>query len=173
LSSAVADWLVATGRQRSVVVGHSVGCHVVADLASHAGHLAGPIVLAAPVVDARRRPWPHHLVPLAHDVIRGGPRWWGLWSMLALDLLASGGVWSLRHYDHLVEHPLATTARRLPGTTVVIRGAGDPLSPPDLVRDVAAAAPGGRLVEVPGARHLVHWTHAAEVARAISPLLRR
>lgn len=172
LSSALDEWLHRTGRDGSVLVGHSAGCHVVADLALHAPETVGPVALVAPAVDGRRRPWQQHVVRLAEDILLDGPRSWRTWSMVALDVLASGPVRDVRQFRLLLEDPLTLTARRLPCPTVVIRGAGDPVSPPDLARDVAEAAAGGRLVEVPGARHLVHWTHAPHVAREIVPLLR-
>lgn len=171
LSSVLADWLRSTGRDGSVLIGHSAGCHVMADLALHARDVAGPIVLVSPVVGGRCRPWPWHLVGLARDMLADGPRTWGTWIALLVDVLGSGPVRVVRQFERLLEDPLPATARRLPVPAVVVRGSRDPVSPPDLAGDITGAAPGSRLVEVPGAGHLVHWTHARAVADAVVPLL--
>lgn len=172
-SWALADWLRATGRQGAVLVGHSAGCHVVADLARHAPDLMGPVVLAAPVDDGRRRPWLRHIGRLLLAVVMDGPRLFGTWVTVIVDALSSGPVRDIRQFHHLLDDPLPRTARELAVRTVVVRGVRDPVSPSALVRDIAAAAPCPRLVEVPGAGHLVHWTHPRAIADEVLALLAR
>jgi pimeloyl-ACP methyl ester carboxylesterase len=46
----------------------------------------------------------------------------------------------------------------------VVRGTRDRLCPHDWAAHVAAAAPHGRLVEVPGAAHMTPQTHPREIA---------
>ena len=57
---------------------------------------------------------------------------------------------------------------RVPVT--VVRGTRDRLCPHDWAARLAAAPPGGRLVEVPRAAHLVVSTRPAEVAALLAPL---
>lgn len=70
-----------------------------------------------------------------------------------------------------VRHVLADRIEeRLPGIdapALVVRGAHDPLCPPEWAREVAHLLPQGRLVTVAGAGHAVHWSHPREVADAI------
>ena len=59
---------------------------------------------------------------------------------------------------------------RLRGVNVpvlVVRGTRDRLCPHDWATRVAAAAPLGRLVELPGAAHLTPQTHPGQVADVI------
>jgi pimeloyl-ACP methyl ester carboxylesterase len=56
-------------------------------------------------------------------------------------------------------------AVRVPVT--VVRGTRDRLCPHDWAAAVAAAAPRGRLAEVPGAAHMTVHTHPDEVAALI------
>jgi pimeloyl-ACP methyl ester carboxylesterase len=63
--------------------------------------------------------------------------------------------------------------RRLAGVrvpVVVVRGTRDRLCPHDWAERVAAAAPRGRLVELPGAAHLIPQTHPDEVAAILRSL---
>jgi pimeloyl-ACP methyl ester carboxylesterase len=56
-------------------------------------------------------------------------------------------------------------AVRVPVT--VVRGTRDRLCPHDRAAAVAAAAPQGRLVEIPGAAHLTPMTHPVQVAALV------
>ena len=50
---------------------------------------------------------------------------------------------------------------------VVVRGTRDRLCPHDWAVRLAAAAPQGRLVELPGAAHMTVQTHPDDVARIL------
>ena len=86
-------------------------------------------------------------------------QWWrtGPRSMLAL--------WRIAAPDRIDER-LALV--RVP--VVVVRGTRDRLCPHDWAERVAAAAPRGRLVELPGAAHLIPQTHPDEVAAILRSL---
>jgi pimeloyl-ACP methyl ester carboxylesterase len=61
--------------------------------------------------------------------------------------------------------------RRLAGVTVsvtVVYGTRDRLWPPDWAVHVCAAAPRGRLVEIPGAANMTVHTHPDAVARVVA-----
>jgi pimeloyl-ACP methyl ester carboxylesterase len=62
------------------------------------------------------------------------------------------------------------TDRRLRDVRVpvtVVRGTRDRLCPHDWAARLAAAAPRGRLVEIPGAAHMTPQTHADEVVALV------
>ena len=69
----------------------------------------------------------------------------------------------------MLGYPLLDVLPRIPAPSVVIRGSRDPIAPHDWTAEVAARLPHGRFVEVPGANHVVQFTHpqavAAEAAR--------
>jgi pimeloyl-ACP methyl ester carboxylesterase len=63
--------------------------------------------------------------------------------------------------------------RRLAGVrvpVVVVRGTRDRLCPHDWAARVAAAAPHGQLIELPGAAHMTPQTHPQEVAVIVQSL---
>lgn len=55
---------------------------------------------------------------------------------------------------------------------VVVRGTRDRLCPHDWAAGVVAAPPRGRLVELPGAAHLIVQTHPDDVGAIIRQVLR-
>ena len=73
-------------------------------------------------------------------------------------------VW-WRTSGFVLEHHLEDTLGRVRVPVLLVRGAGDRLVPADWVRRLSAACPAGAVVDVLGARHVVHWSHASEVAQ--------
>jgi pimeloyl-ACP methyl ester carboxylesterase len=160
---ALAARLLAELRERPVVlVGHSQSCQVVAAAALDPRVLA--VVLLGPTTDPRLRSavglvrqW---LRTAVHEPLRSVPRilaqWWttGPRSMAAL--------WRAAAPDR-IERRLADV--RVP--VVVVRGTRDRLCPHDWAARVAAAAPRGRMVEIPGAAHMTPQTHPDGVSAVI------
>lgn len=142
-----------------LLVGHSQSCQVAAAAAGDP-RVAG-LVLLGPTTDPRlrsaaglvrrwvatavRERWPHALLALP-QWLRTGPR-------------AMRQLWAVASPDR-IDARLGVV--RVPVT--VVRGTRDRLCPHDWVAAVTAAAPDGRLVEIPGAAHLTPMTHPEQVA---------
>ena len=143
-----------------VLVGHSQSCQVVVAAAERDARvvavlLLGPTTdprLLRPTVLARRwlatalgEPWWQVPLVLA-QWLRTGPRAMrALWRQVAADR---------------VDERLA----RVGVPVVVVRGRRDALCPHDWAAHLAACAPRGRLVELPGAAHMTPHTHPDDVA---------
>jgi pimeloyl-ACP methyl ester carboxylesterase len=150
--------LAALGEGPVVLAGHSQSCQVVAAAARDPRVVA--VVLFGPTTDPRLRtlpglawrwlrtalaePWRE--VPLiAAQWWRTGPRaMWSLWRAAAPD-------------------PIDRRLRDVRVPVTVVRGTRDRLCPHDWAARLAAAAPAGRLVELPGAAHMTPQTRPAEV----------
>jgi pimeloyl-ACP methyl ester carboxylesterase len=159
LEALAARLLDAVGEGAVVLVGHSQSCQVVAAAARDPRVAA--VVLLGPTTDPRLRsaaglvgrwlgtawaePW--------WQVPRTLAQWWhtGPRAMVAL--------WRRAAPDR-IEGRL----RDLPVPVVVVRGTRDRLCPHDWATGLAAAAPRGRLVELPGAAHMTVQTHPDDVA---------
>ncbi|WP_100498671.1 alpha/beta fold hydrolase [Geodermatophilus chilensis] len=142
-----------------LLVGHSQSCQVAAAAAGDP-RVAG-LVLLGPTTDPRlrsavglarrwlgtavRERWPHAPLVLP-QWLHTGPR-------------AMRQLWAVASPDR-IDARLRTV--RVPVT--VVRGTRDRLCPHDWAAAVAAAAPAGRLVELPGAAHLTPMTHPDQVA---------
>ena len=159
LDALAARLLDAVGQGPVVLVGHSQSCQVVAAAARDPRVAA--VVLLGPTTDPRLRsaaglvgrwlgtawaePW--------WQVPRTLAQWWhtGPRAMVAL--------WRRAAPDRIDRR-----LRDLPVPVVVVRGTRDRLCPHDWATGLAAAAPRGRLVELPGAAHMTVHTHPDDVA---------
>ena len=145
-----------------LLVGHSQSCQVVAALAGDP-RVTG-LVLLGPTTDPRlrsagglvrrwlvtavRERWPHALLALP-QWLHTGPR-------------AMRQLWAVASPDRI-----DVRLRTVGVPVTVVRGTRDRLCAHDWAAAVAAAAPSGRLVELPGAAHLTPMTHPGEVAALV------
>jgi pimeloyl-ACP methyl ester carboxylesterase len=146
-----------------VLVGHSQSCQVVVPAARRDRRVTA-VVLLGPTTDPRLRsalglarrwvrtavreaPWQYPLVLV--QWLRTGPR-------------AMAALWRSAAPDRI-----DVRLRGLPVPVTVVRGTRDALCPHDWAAALAAAAPDGRLVEVPGAAHLALQTHPDAVAAVL------
>ncbi|MET4637092.1 alpha/beta hydrolase [Mycetocola sp. 2940] len=161
----LAEFLRSEGLAGAILLGHSMGTQFVVETAAvHPTGVAG-IVLAGPVVDERARmPWQQGM-RLARDTLRETPvaNW-----IVATDYVRSGIRWYLTELPVMIGY---RTEQRLPLVSVpvlVLRGERDPIAPRGWSARLTATARNGRLVEVPGAAHVVQHTKAAEVAEILA-----
>jgi pimeloyl-ACP methyl ester carboxylesterase len=148
-----ADLLAAFLRYRAVpgvvLIGHSMGTQVVAELASRHPGLADGVVLVAPTVDIHARTALRQLARLGRDLAVESPV-----------VLAKGTREYLRAGPHLrrkmramlVHRPEDAYPRiRIPA--LVLRGQHDYVCPPEWVRLVVDLLPDSRFAEVDGHGH--------------------
>ena len=149
-----------------VLVGHSQGCQVVAAAAVDP-RVAG-VVLLGPSTDPRLL----RMRTLAGAWLRTalGEPWWQLPLVLAQWLTtgprAMRALWRVSSPDR-IDGRLRAVA--VPVT--VVRGTRDRLCRAGWAAAVAAAAPSGRVVEVPGAAHMTPQTHPDAVAAVLRAAL--
>ncbi len=159
--------LAELGEGPVVLVGHSQSCQVAA--AAAVDPRVHAVVLLGPTTDPRMRsPW-----VLAWRWLRTAVRepWWQARLVLAqwwrTGPRAMRALWLTSAPDRIDD--------RLAGVPVpvtVVRGTRDRLCPHDWAARVAAAAPKGRLVEVPGAAHMSVQTHPDAVAALLREVCR-
>ena len=168
LSTALAGWLRATGREGALLLANSAGCQIVVDLAQHAPEVLGPTVLVGPTVDAHARMPIRQLLRLLADLPRERPT---LWPIITRDYLICGPRRFLATARALLDDPLERKLPYLHTPTVVVRGSRDPIVPRAWTRQVAESLPNGRLAEVPGAGHALNFSAPVELARIVRALI--
>jgi pimeloyl-ACP methyl ester carboxylesterase len=161
---ALADRLLAElGEGPVVLVGHSQSCQVVAVAAARDPRVVGAVLLG-PTTDPRVR----SARGLARHWLRTAfaEPWWQVPLVLAqwwhTGPRAMAALWRVAAPDD--------TDRRLRGVdvpVVVVRGTRDDLCGHDWAARLAAAAPQGRLVEIPGSAHMTPQTHPDAVAELL------
>jgi pimeloyl-ACP methyl ester carboxylesterase len=149
-----------------VLVGHSQSCLLVAAAAVGDPRVVG-LLLLGPTPDPRMR----RSAVLAARWLRTAAHepWWQVPLVLAQWLRTGprdmAALWRLT-----VRERLDAVLRQVGVPVVVVRGERDALVPRDWALHLAGRAPRGRLVELPGAAHMVVHTRPDDVARIVREL---
>jgi pimeloyl-ACP methyl ester carboxylesterase len=168
-AAAVAWYLRETGLQQPVVVGHSMGTQVVAQLAADEPELVGRIVLIAPVIWPDARSFWRAVRLLAVDGLREPP----IVTLLALNdyLFRAGIPYMIEQTPHLIGNRMEEIVDGVTMPTLVIGGDADPIVPLDWAQQIADAVEDGRFEAVTGP-HVAMFSDAAHVARLIADFAR-
>jgi pimeloyl-ACP methyl ester carboxylesterase len=161
----VAELLRQHGAPGYRIVGHSMGTQIVADLAVRDPDLVRELALLGPVTDPAARDALHQGLRLARDTLGETPP-----TNVAVftDYARTGPRWYLRTLPYMLDYDLPGVLPRIAAPTLVMRGARDPIAPHGWTEQVARLLPRSRLVEVPGAHHVVQFTHADRVAAELA-----
>jgi 2-hydroxy-6-oxonona-2,4-dienedioate hydrolase len=161
-------WMSVVEIGSAVLVGNSLGCQVIAEMAlRHPGRLYRA-VLIGPTVDRRRRTPVQQIV----RTLRAG-----LYEDLSLipkvlfDYALAGVRRSFQAMQHAINHEVEHLLPHMSVPTLVVRGSRDPLCPQRWAEEVNSFLPDGRLVIIPGGGHGVHYSLAGETAKVILDFL--
>ena len=156
--------LAAVGDGPVVLVAHSQSCQVAAVAAARDARVVG-LVLLGPTTDPRLRSVRGLVASWLRTAVR--EPWWQVPLVLAqwwsTGPRAMVALWRVAAPDDI--------DRRLRDVGVpvtVVRGTRDRLCRHDWAAHLAATAPHGRLVEIPGAAHMTPQTHPTAVADLVT-----
>jgi 2-hydroxy-6-oxonona-2,4-dienedioate hydrolase len=172
LAAALGEWIEAADLEPVVLVAHSIGCQVAAELAAARPERVKGVVLVGPTSDPDAR-------TTARTLARGFVA--SLFDRPSYLLLAGldyrrAGLRVLRHeMEQMVTHRLEDVLPRIGAPCRVVRGGNDAIVPPSWAQTVArlAGAPAPRVI--PGRGHAVHYDEPAaitEVALELAGSLR-
>ncbi|OII14646.1 alpha/beta fold hydrolase [Curtobacterium sp. MCBA15_008] len=165
----LADLVVRAVRSRGagplVLVGQSMGTQVVAEAARRHAEAVESVVLIGPVVVPGRRSAVLQALDLARDCTVEGVR---MNTVVLTDYFRSVPQY-LRELGPMLRHRLEDTLPHVGQPVLVVRGTRDPIARRDWAARLAAAAPDGRVVELPGPHHVQEHQPVA-VARLLDGL---
>lgn len=168
LADALAAWMTAMRLERPVLLGNSMGCQILVDLASrHAGR-AERLVLVGPTMDRRARTGRQQFGRLLVDSFREPP---SQPFIVAFDYLMFGLRRFRQTFDAAVRDRIEDKLPRVRMPALVVRGARDPIVPERWAREVASLLPHGRFAQVAGAGHTVNYMAPAALARLLREFL--
>ncbi len=150
-----------TRLRQPVLVGHSMGCQIVTELAVRNPGLARAVILIGPVVDPAAASAPRQAWRLLRDVA-GEPMHLNL--LVLRDYLRGGPRSFFQTLRHMLEYPLPDRLAKVTEPVVLIRGSHDHIAPRAFLRSLAEHAPEAEVLEIPAARHLAMTTHPEPVA---------
>lgn len=170
LARLVTRWAQERGLHGAVLVGHSMGAQVVAEVAAATPGVASHVVLVGPVVDDRADTVTRQMVRLAASTAFEPHR---TRAVLLRGVVQCGPRWYAAVLRQMLEHPVADRVRVVTVPVLVVRGEHDRVAPADWVARLAAAAPDGRAVTVAGAAHAAVHGRGRQVADLVLEHVRR
>jgi pimeloyl-ACP methyl ester carboxylesterase len=170
LARALERWMARYGVGRAAMVGNSLGCQVIAELAVRRPERVASAVLIGPTVDAGARSMLRHMLRLALDGLREPPS-----SLLtqASDY-ARFGVWrTLATFRLAMRNRIELNAPRMSQPTLILRGDRDPIATQPWVERLTRLLPNGRLMVLRDAPHAANYSAPDAVALAVRAFLDR
>lgn len=135
------------GADDVVLVGQSMGAQVAVEAARQCPGTIGSVVLVGPVVPVERRPVPLVATDLLRDSAGEGLR---MNAVLVTDYLRSVRQYAAQ-LGPMLRYRMEETITDVGQPVLVVRGTGDPIARRAWCQQIAAAAPNGSFVELPGA----------------------
>ncbi len=168
LADALAAWMRANGLERAALVGNSLGCEVLVELAlAHPG-CVDRLVLQGPTPDPDARGIVRQLLGFLAAALF--ERWSLVW--VALTDYARSGV---RRYvltaRSMIGNRIGEKLPRVAQPTLVVWGTRDYIVPSAFVRRMAGLLPRGSLAVIPGAAHGINYSHPRAFAAVLLPFL--
>jgi pimeloyl-ACP methyl ester carboxylesterase len=165
-SAFVCAALSGAGVTSSVLIGHSMGTQFAVELALQEPELVAGVVLMGPVVDPLRKSVARQGLALTRDALFSETLSANV--MVFSDYFRAGPRWYLTELPVMMEYPLEARIKGLSQPALVMRGGKDPIARREWCERLAALAPQGSMVEVPGVGHVLQHTAPQATAAAIS-----
>jgi pimeloyl-ACP methyl ester carboxylesterase len=171
-------WIEAVGISPCHLVAHSMGGHIVVQLAARQPSLINRLVLVAPALIAGRKQLAGYPLALISAALATPPSFLPL---LAIDTLRAGPLTILRAARSLLADDVQEALKRIVAPTLLIWGKRDALVPPSLGPLLQAELPDARLLLLPGAGHVAQYDRPEQfnaatleflTGRSVGPALR-
>ena len=164
MARALGELLAELGIERAVLIGHSMGCQWVVELAAQRGPLASSVVLIGPVADDQHRSLLAQSMALGRDILREPI---DANASVLVDYLRCGPAWYAGQLRKMLAYPLERRVAMLTMPVLIMRGGTDPIAGLAWCKRLRDSAQTGTLVEIPGYRHVVQYGAPRAVSSAI------
>jgi len=164
-AAALAGFLASGRIDAPVLIGHSMGCQVVAALAASRPEMTDRIVLMAPAINAAERTVAYQALRLGQDALVEPPH--ANWVVFTDYLFRSGPFFFLRQMRHMLDDAIEARLPGIAAKTLVIVGDHDAIIPVDWAEQVSRLLPNGTLRVVRGP-HVIMFTDPVAIAGHIA-----
>lgn len=163
LADALLAWMDAFGLQRAVMLGNSMGCQIIAELALRAPTRLAAAVLVGPTMDRKAL----SMLGQAWRLLRDGPHE-PLSSILTQgsDYVRFGFRRTLRTLRYALADRIEQKLPHMRMPTLVIRGEHDPIAPQRWAEELERLLPHGELLVIPNAPHALNYVTPGPLVRA-------
>jgi 2-hydroxy-6-oxonona-2,4-dienedioate hydrolase len=168
LADALAGWMRAMGIARAVLIGNSMGCQVIADLALRYPSLVARAVLIGPTTDRHGR----NVFEQTRRLIAAGPHENpSLLGVQLHDVWSAGLRETFRTSQYAIEDRIETKLPALAMPVLIVSGEYDPLAPPHWAAELARLLPHGQLRILAGGGHALNYSAPDQLLAIVAPFL--
>jgi 2-hydroxy-6-oxonona-2,4-dienedioate hydrolase len=168
LADVLLAWMDAMRLERAALLGNSMGCQVVADLASRHPERVDRLVLIGPTLDDRPGVSVRHLLRLLADIPFERP---SLVPVVVWDYLRMGPRLLTQEIRHMFADTELEKLSRVDAPALVVRGEHDTVAPRAWAERVVRTMPHAELREVPRWGHAVHFSAPDQLAALVEAFL--
>jgi len=168
LADALHAWTLASGVRPAIMLGNSLGCQVIVEMALRHPHSITHAVLVGPTIDPAR---PSVLGQLCRGLLDLPRERLRFYPIMAADYFRAGPVRMYRTLRYGIEHHVERKLPLVHVPTLVVRGERDPIVPQAWAKEVTRLLPHGRLVVIPGATHVANYFAPGPLTEAVQNFL--
>jgi len=168
LADALAAWMQAVRLPSATLLGNSLGCQIIVNLAVRYPERIEHAILVSPTMDPKARTIHQEAGRLLRDVACEPPHFL---PVLLRDYLVAGIPRTIGTLRSAFEDPMEEHLPQVHVPTLVVRGARDPIVPQEWVEKVHRLVPKSQLVVVPQAGHAVNFNSPEKLVRIIRSFL--
>ncbi|MDQ2999314.1 MAG: alpha/beta hydrolase [Chloroflexota bacterium] len=168
LADALAGWMRATGITRAALIGNSLGCQVIAELALRYPSLVARAVLVGPTTDRRGR----NVLEQLRRLLAAGPyEAAGLLGVQLRDTWSAGLRNTLATARYAIDDRIEAKLPSLTMPVLVVSGVHDSLAPPRWAAELADLLPQGHLHILAGGGHALNYSAPDQLLELVTPFL--
>lgn len=168
LAEATNAWMQAIGLQHAIVLGNSLGCQIVAQLAVRHPERVQRAILTGPTMDPRARNAPHitarWIVNMPNEPL-------SLYFVILRDVIDIGIKRFIMTFRYGLQDRIELNLPHMHMPTLVVRGQRDTVAPERWTREMAGLLPVSKHVVIPGAGHAVNYNSPEKLASAVEAFL--
>jgi pimeloyl-ACP methyl ester carboxylesterase len=168
LADALAGWMGAAGIARAALLGNSMGCQVIAELALRYSALVARAVLVGPTTDRHGR----HVLEQLRRLLAAAPyEAPGLLGVQVRDTWSAGLRETLATARYAIDDRIEAKLPALTVPVLVVSGEHDPIAPPTWAAELAGLLPHGQLHIVAGGGHALNYSTPDQLLEIVTPFL--
>lgn len=168
LADFVADWMQAIGLKQATLLGNSLGCQVIVDLAlRHPEHIS-QIILLGPTTDPRARTAYQLMVRWLLNATREPL---SLFPIVIRDYLDAGLRRFVCTFRYMLQDRIERHLPHVPNPGLVVRGSDDPIVPQHWAEEATRLLPHGQLAVIARATHDITYGSPVQLTRVVRAFL--
>jgi 2-hydroxy-6-oxonona-2,4-dienedioate hydrolase len=169
LADALAAWMQAVGLPSATLLGNSLGCQIIVQLALQYPELIERAILVSPTMDPKARTIHQEAGRLLMDMPCEPPHFL---PVLLREYLAAGITRTLRTLQYALDDPVEEHLPHVHIPTLVVRGSRDPIVPQEWAEKVNLLLPDSQLVVIEGAGHAVNFNAPDQLVPLIQSFIK-